>query len=141
MVRKLSGKCSWLEWMKMPMCNLHTGFVLSQFASFFFSPLWFLPLCYTIFLSVFFIFFFIFLWPVIFNPPPPLFVFIHNFNKKNVLLFVLFDRDIIVNLYQLHFPPNKWVFHLSTFSILPTKHKQEKTKSQIGRAHVWTPVT
>ena len=38
------------------------------------------------------------------------------------ILFVLFNRYIIVNLYQLYFPlsyfssqPNKWVFYFSTF--------------------------
>ena len=44
------------------------------------------------------------------------------FNKKNVLPFVLFNKDITVNLYQLQFSsshfsfqPNKKVFHFSTF--------------------------
>ena len=76
MVRKLSGKCSWLEWMKMPMCNLHTGFVLCQFVSFFFFfPLIFASLLYYFSQCFFNYYFFIFLWHVIFNPPTPPFFF------------------------------------------------------------------
>ena len=42
---------------------------------------------------------------------------IHNFLKKyNVLLFVLFKRDIMVNLYKLYFQPNQ------KFSISPFFH-------------------
>ena len=38
------------------------------------------------------------------------------FLKYNMLLFVLFNRDMMVNLYKLYFQPNKKVFHpLSTF--------------------------
>ena len=41
---------------------------------------------------------------------------IHNFFKKyNVLLFILFNRDMMVNLYNLYFQPNKKVFYPFTF--------------------------
>ena len=41
---------------------------------------------------------------------------IHNFLKKyNVLLFVLFTRDMMVNLYKPYFQPNQKVFYPSTF--------------------------
>ena len=42
---------------------------------------------------------------------------IHFFFKYNVLHFVLFNRDMIVNLYKLYFQPNKKVFHPSTFPL------------------------
>ena len=49
---------------------------------------------------------------------------------------LLYNKNIIVNLYKLHFSfshfsfqPNKKVFHLLTFSISSTKHTWEKTKS------------
>ena len=53
------------------------------------------------------------------------------------LTFLLLDnKDIIVNLYKLHFSfshfsfqPNKKVFHPLTFSTSPTKHTWGKTKS------------
>ena len=41
---------------------------------------------------------------------------IHNsFKKYNVLLFVLFNRDMIVNLYKLYFQLNKTFFIPSLF--------------------------
>ena len=41
---------------------------------------------------------------------------VHNFFLKyNILLFVLFKRDMMVNLYKLYFQPNQKVFHPSTF--------------------------
>ena len=41
---------------------------------------------------------------------------IHNFLKKyNILFFVLFKRDMIVNLYKPYFQPNQKVFHPFTF--------------------------
>ena len=41
---------------------------------------------------------------------------IHNFFKKyNILLFVLFKGDMIVNLYKPYFQPNQKVFHPFTF--------------------------
>ena len=38
------------------------------------------------------------------------------FKKYNVLLFVLFKKDMMVNLYKSYFQPNQKVFHPSTFS-------------------------
>ena len=35
--------------------------------------------------------------------------------KYNVLLFVLFKRDMMLNLYNPYFQPNQKVFHPSTF--------------------------
>ena len=37
---------------------------------------------------------------------------------KNIMcyFFVLFNRDMMINLYKLYFQPNKKVFYLSTFS-------------------------
>ena len=43
------------------------------------------------------------------------FAFLPFFFKYNVLLFVLFNKDIMINLYKLYFQPNKKVFHSSTF--------------------------
>ena len=41
---------------------------------------------------------------------------VHNFILKyNILLFVLFKRDMMVNLYKPYFQPNQKVFHPSTF--------------------------
>ena len=41
---------------------------------------------------------------------------VHNFFLKyKILLFVLFKRDMMVNLYTLYFQPNQKVFHPSTF--------------------------
>ena len=37
------------------------------------------------------------------------------FLKYNILLFVLFKRDMMVNLYKLYFQPNQKIFHPSTF--------------------------
>ena len=46
-----------------------------------------------------------------------MFTFIYTqFKKKyNKLPFVLFKRDMMVNLYKLYFQPNQKVFHPSTF--------------------------
>ena len=44
--------------------------------------------------------------------------------KYNVLLFVLFKRDMMVNLYKSYFQSNKKIFHLFTFP-----HFQSKTKN------------
>ena len=42
---------------------------------------------------------------------------IHNFFKKyNVILFVLFKKDMMVNLYKSYFQSNQKVFYPSTFS-------------------------
>ena len=38
------------------------------------------------------------------------------FLKYNMLLFVLFNKNMIVNLYKFYSQPNKKVFYLSTFS-------------------------
>ena len=35
--------------------------------------------------------------------------------KYNVLLFVLFKKDMMVNLYKFYFQPNQKIFHPSTF--------------------------
>ena len=35
--------------------------------------------------------------------------------KYNVLIFVLFKRDMMVNLYKSYFQPNQKVFHPFTF--------------------------
>ena len=54
---------------------------------------------------------------------------IHNFFKKyNVLLFVLFKKDMMVNLYKPYFQPNQKVFHLSTFHPL-NQTQMKKTKN------------
>ena len=37
------------------------------------------------------------------------------FKKYNVLLFVLFKKDMMVNLYKFYFQPNQKIFHPSTF--------------------------
>ena len=42
-------------------------------------------------------------------------IYIQFFKKYNVLLFVLFNRDNVVNLYKFYFQRIKKVFHLSTF--------------------------
>ena len=42
-------------------------------------------------------------------------LYIFFFFKYNVLLFVLFKRDMMVNLYKLYFQPNQKIFHPSTF--------------------------
>ena len=43
---------------------------------------------------------------------------IHNsFKKYNVLLFVLFNRDMIINLYKLYFQSNKTFFIPSLFHL------------------------
>ena len=39
--------------------------------------------------------------------------------KNNVLLFVLFKRDMIVNLYKPYFHPNQKKFH--SFTFLPSQ--------------------
>ena len=45
--------------------------------------------------------------------------FLHNFLIKNVLIFVLFNRDIIVNIFST-------IFHLSTFlSSKPNTHERK----------------
>ena len=43
--------------------------------------------------------------------------FVYTQFKKiyNVLLFVLFKKDMMVNLYKLYFQPNQKIFHPSTF--------------------------
>ena len=45
-----------------------------------------------------------------------------------MLLFVLFNSDMMVNLYQLYFQPNKKKNLSLYFFILPTKRKREKLK-------------
>ena len=40
---------------------------------------------------------------------------IHNFLKYKVLPFVLFNKDMMINLYKLYFQLNKKVFHPSIF--------------------------
>ena len=37
--------------------------------------------------------------------------------KKKVLPFILFNRDMMVNLYKLYFQQNKKVFRSSTFPL------------------------
>ena len=39
------------------------------------------------------------------------------FKVYNVLLFVLFKRDMMVNLYKPYFQPNKKKFHPFTFPL------------------------
>ena len=52
---------------------------------------------------------------------------IHNFFKKyNVLLFVLFKRDMMVNLYKPYFQPNLKNFHPSTFPPSQPNTNEEK---------------
>ena len=48
------------------------------------------------------------------------------FKKYNVLLFVLFKRDTIVNLYKLYFQPNQKVFHPFTFPPSQPNTNEEK---------------
>ena len=44
------------------------------------------------------------------------FIYTHLKKKKyNVLLFVLFKRDMMVNIYKPYFQSNQKVFHHSTF--------------------------
>ena len=45
-----------------------------------------------------------------------------------MLLFVLFNSDMMINLYQLYFQPNKKKNLFLYFFILPTKRKWEKLK-------------
>ena len=58
---------------------------------------------------------------------------------KMCYFFILFNENIIVNLYQLHFPSSHFFFSTKQisllslyFSILSTKHKWEKTKAAFG---------
>ena len=46
-----------------------------------------------------------------------------------MLLFVLFNRDMMINLYKLYFQPYKKSFPSVCFSTLPIKHKWGKIKS------------
>ena len=51
-------------------------------------------------------------------------------NVYDVLLFVLFNRDMMVNLYKIYFhTKKKKCFPSFHFSTLPTKHKWGKIKS------------
>ena len=111
-----------------------SGFFFSSF-DFSFVMLLFLCFCFLFFLSLvllgggffFFSFFLFFIFYYFFKKTLlddflcyflkcPL-SSIHNLKKNyNALFFVLFKRDMMVNLYKLYFHQNKKVFHSSTFS-------------------------
>ena len=65
---------------------------------------------------------------------------IHNFSNKKCVTFLFYlMRDIIVNLYQLHFSsshfssqPNKLVFNLSTFPSSQSNTNERKLKSLLS---------
>ena len=54
--------------------------------------------------------------------------FILFFFKYNVFFFVLFNRNMMLNLYKLYFQPNKKNFHPSTFPP-PSQTKMRETKN------------
>ena len=54
--------------------------------------------------------------------------FIHFFFKYNVFFFVLFNRNMMLNLYKLYFHLNKKNFHPSTFPP-PNQTKIRETKN------------
>ena len=90
------------------------------FLSFFGFVRWWVLLLFLLFFFLIFIFIFIFKKTLLddflcYFLKCPL-SSIHNFLKMyNVLLFVLFKRNMMVNLYKLYFQPNQKVFHPSTF--------------------------
>ena len=115
---KTGGRKAQFELTKMPMCIVHMGVVLAS--------------CF-----LFFFFFLIFLWLVLFKKK--LKCTYTMFLIKKCYFFVLFNEDIIVNLYQLHFPSSHFSFSTKQisfqflhFSILPTKNKWDKIKSLLS---------
>ena len=113
--------CSFFFFSLLFLCNV--GFLFFVFCFLFFSLV---LLGGGFFFFSFFFFFLIFIFIFIFKKTLlddflcyflkcPL-SSIHNFLKMyNVLLFVLFKRNMMVNLYKLYFQPNQKVFHPFTF--------------------------
>ena len=115
---KTGGRKAQFELTKMPMCVVHIGVVLAS--------------CF-----LFFFFFLIFLWLVLFKKK--LKCTYTMFLIKKCYFFVLINGDIIVNFIPTSFSilsfffSTKQISFLSLhFSILPIKHKWEKTKSLLS---------